>query len=296
MMSVTCRRCRNRLEVDAAFLGETLYCPSCNSAVKIQAEEPAAAPAAPASMPEASPAASPGSAPPAPPAPATPAPAPAPAPEAPKSKLRLAGDRIASGEGRACPKCSFIMGTDDVVCANCGHNTRTGVSMADVARRREAARQFLKLATAVLVLVALGWIVWKAGWLSFDVRDLVAEDPPPAATGVVPETVPGPTGSGLPPPPPEIVAEVTRQVTEAFRVDHPVVAEGMGAAFERMDGRVLRGVFRTGTEPGTFILETMEGEPSTHAFEQLKPSFRLRCDPAYRADQIALEVKRRLGI
>ncbi len=291
MMSVTCRRCRNRLEVDAAFLGETLYCPACNSAVKIAVDaEPAPGPSQPAA-----------------PAPSTPTPAAAPAapaaqpPEAPQPegaspKLRLAGDRIASGEGRACPKCSFIMDRDDIVCANCGHNTRTGVSMAEVARRREAARQFLKLATAVLVLVALGWLVWKAGWLSFDVRDLAGEDAPPAAVGAGPDAGRDATPSGLPPPPPEIVAEVTRQVTETHAVAHPVVSEGMGVAFERTDGRVLRGVLRAGTEPGTFVLETVDGERTTHAFEQLKPAYRLRCDPAYRADQIALEVKRRLGI
>jgi uncharacterized Zn finger protein (UPF0148 family) len=291
MMSVTCRRCRNRLEVDAAFLGETLYCPSCNSAVKIQAEEPAAAPAAPASMPEASPAASPGSAPPAPPAPATPAPAPAPAPEAPKSKLRLAGDRIASGEGRACPKCSFIMGTDDVVCANCGHNTRTGVSMADVARRREAARQFLKLATAVLVLVALGWIVWKAGWLSFDVRDLVdaGREAPAAGTATNAARV------AWQPPAPELIDHVRRERVEALAKSCPVLVQGTEVELEQLNGQVLRGTFHAGAKPGTYVLASAAAGTNTHEFARLKPDSRVRCDPAYRVAEIERQVREQIG-
>ena len=275
MMSVTCRRCGNRLEVDAAFLGETLYCAVCNSAVRIEADAaPAPAPSAPVVPSDA--------------ASAVPPPAP-PQPEAPK--LRLAGDRIASGEGRACPKCSFIMGVDDIVCANCGHNTKTGVSMAEVARRREAMRQFLTLATAVLVLAAAGWLVWKAGWLSLDVRELVDA----GAGAPVAEAATNAAPAALPPPEPEVVAEVTRQVNEAFARDFPVVADGMGVVFEQVDGRVLRGVYRAGGSPGTFRLESVETKTSTHAMERLKRASRLRCDPAYRAAEIERDIRSRLG-
>jgi len=276
MMSVTCRRCGNRLEVDSAFLGETLYCAVCNSAVRIEADT---APAPAASAP---PAAAPSS------VPSAPAPVAPPArPETPK--LRLAGDRIASGEGRACPACSFIMDTDDVVCANCGHNTKTGASMADVARRSEAMRQLVTLATTVLVLIAAGWIVWKAGWLSFDVRGAIGAgaDAPAAGTNAAPVA--------LPPPPPEVVAEVRRQVTEAFDRAFPVVADGLGVVFERLDGRVLRGAYRSGGAPGTFRIETADGTDETHPMERLKREARLRCDAAYRAAEIERDIRGRLG-
>ncbi len=295
MISVTCRRCGNKVEADDAFLGETLYCPSCNSAVKIVADEVPSAPAAAAAPADAL-------------APAMPDPAPVAAPAKPvvaaprlsvaSPKLRLAGDRIASGEGRACPKCSFVMAEDDIVCANCGHNTKTGVSMAEVARRRDALNQLLRLSTSVLVLVALGWLVWKAGWLKFNVRDVVMDVVSPAESNAAPDAVTnaGPPVPELPPPAPEVVDQVRQEIQADFQRRFPVVDDGAEVALDRADGRILRGVFRSGKDPGMFALETAAGAIETHELSKLRPAFRLRCDPDYRDAEIERQLKQRLGL
>ena len=291
MISVTCRRCGNRLEVDDAFLGETLYCSSCNSAVKIEVEAPPA-PAVPAPIPDAPPAAAAAAPPPKPEVSAAPA-VPPPKPAAEGRKLRLAGDRIASGEARICPKCGLMMENEDRVCASCGFNPQTGVSMADVARRREALRQFLKLVTIVLVLIAGGWLLWRTGWLSFNLADLFRdESPAPAGTNDVSTE----STLELPPPPPEVVAQVSNEVVVRMAGTFPVVADGEGVALELANGRVLRGTYHAGLAGDSFWLETGEGTTETHAMDELKPSSRLRCDPAYRLSEVEKQLRGRLGL
>ncbi len=275
-ITVICHRCRHQQAVDDAFIGQTLYCPVCNSAMRI----------APADMEE-PPQAGPAPPPPAPLFEAAPSPSPPPSPE--RAKLRLASDRPVSGAGRLCPKCGWTMAEGDVVCGACGWNVRLGRSMADVARRREAARRLVGALTTLLVFVGAGWIVWKAGppkWLA-------------AAWTWIEETEPtgasAPEPSPLPEPTPEMIEAARRGLAAALDARYPVVADGAAVELKLRTGRILRGRFAAGSD-GRFSLASDFGPPEVHAFEDLDEGSRLRCDPAYRAERLEQEARRQLGL
>ncbi len=290
MIQVVCRRCRTPLTVAASMRGQTMYCPTCNSAVRIE-EEPAAEPSA-ASPPPPTSSASP------PLAPAAAAPSAAAAepakvePERPR--LRLVKDRMASGGGRVCPHCGAAMGEDHVVCGVCGWNTRTNRSMADVARRMDALRDLVSALTKLAVVAAAGWILWAAV-----VRDWLRSQPraPEMATagGSSNAAATNVATSGVPAVTPELEAAAREESVARMNERFPRIADGEETVVAMKSGRILRGRFERLADGTGFTIVSADGSMERHPFSDLQAASRLRCDDAYRAREIEREVDRKLG-
>jgi len=285
LIHLVCRRCRTPIAVAASLRGQTMYCPTCNSAVRIE-EEPAAEPAAtPPSATSAS------AAPSAVVSPSEAAPSP---PEPEKPRLQLMKDRIASGRGRTCPNCGAPMAEDHVVCGLCGWNTRTNRSMADAARRMDALRDLVSVLTRVAIAVALGWLAWAAAvrdWLRAQPRA-----PEPAPDGRVPAAATaGGEAGGIPHATPAMEAAAREEVERHMNERFPRIADGEATVVAMRNGRILRGRFQRRPEGAGFTITGADGVAEQHPFSELQHASRLRCDDAYRAREIEREVDRKLG-
>ncbi len=267
-----------------------MYCPTCNSAVRIE-EEPATEPSAAAPAAAATPPVTP-----APPASeTTPTPAAAPTKTEPeRPRLQLVKDRIASGGGRVCPKCGAAMAQDHVVCGMCGWNTRTNRSMAEVARRMDALRDLVSALTKLAVVAAVGWILWAAvvrDWLRSQPREPEAArgggSSEAAATNAEP--------SGIPAITPELEAAAREEVVARMNERFPRIADGEETVVAMKNGRILRGRFERQADGAGFTITSSDGSVERHSFADLQAASRLRCDDAYRAREIEREVDRKLG-
>ncbi|MCX7818952.1 MAG: hypothetical protein N2652_07085 [Kiritimatiellae bacterium] len=290
MIQIVCRRCRTPFAAAASLRGQTMYCPACNSAVRI--EESPSADALPASAPAG-----------VPPVAASSAKAPEPATAEQgtgEPRLRLARDRIASGRGRTCPKCGANMGDTDIVCALCGWNTRTNRSMADVARRTEVVRELVSLLTKVTLVAGLGWLVWAAvlrDWWRSRPRAPEIEPPPgdSAATSTAAAASAERTVSMLAAPTPEMETAARQEVVRRMDERFPRIADGEETIVAMRNGRILRGRFERRSDRTGFTVAAADGTVESHPFAELQPASRLRCDDAYRAREIEREVDRKLG-
>ena len=306
-ISLSCSICGTMQNVAASCAGQTIRCPVCNSPLKVPgALAPDAGP--PPTMNSVS-----SSATPAPAAPAGGAPAPASAPQpaaagatpgptpvvaqvatSESARLRLTKDRTADGEGRKCPACEATMAADDVVCSQCGYNTKTGQSMADIAARRDAFRRALAAMGALLIVLAAGYGAWHFGWFEGRQNAPAAGPEPAAATNVEIAVASTNPPRPPPPPPPEAIEKVRAELKTVLDRNCPQAREGDRVNLELTTSRIVRGILRAGPEPGTILIEAGSNQVEKVQFKMLKMGSRLQCDPDYRAQELERQVQKRL--
>lgn len=299
-ISLSCSICGTTQNVAAACAGQTIRCPVCNSPLKVPGALAPDAGAPPSMAPVSSAAATPPAA-----GDATPAPGPAAAAAAPivaqvatveSARLRLTKDRTADGEGRKCPACGATMAADDIVCSQCGYNTKTGQSMADIAARRDAFRRALAAMGALLIVVAAGFGAWRLGWFESRPETPAAGPEPAAPTNVeIAVTSTNPPGPP-PPPPPEVVEKVRAELKVVLDRNCPQAHEGDRVDLELTTSRIVRGILRAGPEPGTILVEAGTNQVEKVQLKMLKTGSRLRCDPDYRAQELERQVQKRLSL
>lgn len=285
-ISISCAICGTMQNVAASCAGQTVRCPVCNSPLKVPGAltPDLASPVAPPPSPAA------GGEVPSPGAPVVVAQAAA----AESPRLRLTRDRTADGEGRKCPKCDTTMGADDIVCSQCGYNTVTGRSMAEVAAKREAFRRTLAATGAFLIVLAAGVGAWRLGW--FEGRKAEAPSPEPASSNIE-VAVASTNPPGPPPPPPvEVVDQVRRELKAQQDRFCPQKHEGEQVHIELVSGRMIHGILRAGTKPGTIVVEPDGAPAETIPVVKLKTGSRQQCDPDFRAQELERQVQKRLSL
>lgn len=289
MIQVVCRGCRTPFVADGSLRGQTVYCPTCNSAVRIEeawSPEPALSPTFTGAALQPGVASTTGS----------PVCGKGASERSESPRLRLLKDHIASGRGRMCPRCGAPMAEDHIVCGTCGWNTRTNRSMADAAQRADVLRELVSTLIKVMIVIAVGWIAWAAvvrDWLRTRPREAEVVTPPSgAAEGSIVSNGAAAVRAAASA---EMEAAAREEVIHRMNERFPRIADGEMTVVAMRNGRILRGHFERRPEGSGFTITMEGGVVEQHPFEHLQAASRLRCDDAYRAREIEREVDRKLG-
>jgi len=223
-----------------------------------------------------------------------------PSPE--RAKLEVKRDAVITG-GKRCPSCGATMAEQDVICIQCGYDTRTGARIVEKPSSNKIAKWLLTIAV-LIVLTFLAISVLQKKWAP-SATGLVTPPPKTVSASVPTQTTTHAkttaqtatqavtaTVSSNETAKAEKLAQLTKDYKAALDRKYPLYGRGDAVVLRAQNGRMYRGKF-IGLEKESAII-FVDQQRVEVPLKLLDNESRVRVDRDFRDRYIDSTVKKRV--